>query len=160
MRGVRWFSKTCSAAGFLETPAAALVGRYIATNNVILKCMFTCCAVLCYADRLKKMAIKSNSGSTGTAAAGKAPAGRTAARAAARAAASQTADDSDEGASDFEDDLEVSNMALSCPTVSDPFATTPCHPPPVLVLQLDLRMFPSQFPVWQLVAGWLQLGTN
>ena len=67
----------------------------------------------CSADRLKKMAIKQNSGSTantaaaGTAAAAAAakPGGRTAGRAAARAAASQLADGSDDDGSDF--DLEV-----------------------------------------------------
>jgi hypothetical protein len=72
----------------------------------------TLCAFPCCTDRLKKMAIKqSSSGSTGTAGAaaagGKAPGGRTAARAAARAAATKLADDSEEGGSDFEDDLEV-----------------------------------------------------
>lgn len=73
-----------------------------------------CCPVVWFADRLKKMAIKSNSGSTGTAAAGKAPAGRTAARAAARAAVSQLAVESDEGGSDFEDDLEVRIGLSAC----------------------------------------------
>ncbi len=85
--------------------------EYTPVRDHTMLILSTCC---CPADRLKKMAIKQNSGSTGnTAAAGTAaaavaaakPAGRVAARAAARAAASQLSDGSDEDSSEF--DLEV-----------------------------------------------------